>query len=287
MRERLIRAVLALYPAAMRERYGDEIADLLARSHRPGHDLVDAARAGLTERAGALTWPHLRKAAKTVGMLIVVPVALGSCMVAAITVAVVAVGTISPAAPHGAVIVCQSLAAAPVALLARRWALRLGRSVLVAAPAVVVPAALGATILAMALGPAVVLPGDAVSDVLRSYGSAVAVWATALIGTALTANRVRTRFGARAAGWVAVVGAFVALELATITNVLASTDATHAPRGRALLWFPAAIGGLDDAVTEAAGVLPIMLTLCSVFTLVLTAALARRQATRAAPMPAA
>ncbi|MFC7484596.1 hypothetical protein ACFQX7_37625 [Luedemannella flava] len=36
MHARLIRAVVALYPAAMRERYGDEIADLLVRSRRPG-----------------------------------------------------------------------------------------------------------------------------------------------------------------------------------------------------------------------------------------------------------
>jgi hypothetical protein len=288
MRTRLIRTVVALYPVAMRERYGDEIADLLARSTRPAHDLVDAASVAVTERAGALTWPRLRGAARTVGALVAAPVVIGSFMITAMLVAVLMVGAVAPAAPYPVVLVARAVGAAPVALLAWWWARRLGRSLVVGAPVVVVPTALTLTILAAALGPAVVLPGDAVAQTLRSVGSAMAIWCAGLILTALAANRVRARFGARRAAWVAFAGAFVALELATIANVLASADATLAPRGRALLWYPAAIIGVDadNAIVEAAGVLPCMLTLCSVFALVLTAALARRRATVAAPAPA-
>jgi hypothetical protein len=51
---RLHSAVLALYPAATRERYGEEIAALLEHSGTPVSDLADVARAALTDRAEKL-----------------------------------------------------------------------------------------------------------------------------------------------------------------------------------------------------------------------------------------
>ncbi len=43
-----------LYPAWFRERYGDELADLLARSDHRARDVVDVA-----VHAGQLRWEHL------------------------------------------------------------------------------------------------------------------------------------------------------------------------------------------------------------------------------------
>jgi hypothetical protein len=51
---RLHAAVLALYPPAVRERYGEEIADLLEQSRAPMRDLADVAWSALTERAEKL-----------------------------------------------------------------------------------------------------------------------------------------------------------------------------------------------------------------------------------------
>lgn len=51
---RLHRAVLALYPPAVRKRYGEEIAALLEASPTPGRDLADVAWSALTDRAEKL-----------------------------------------------------------------------------------------------------------------------------------------------------------------------------------------------------------------------------------------
>lgn len=51
---RLHAAVLALYPPAVRERYGEEIAALLEHSRTPVRDLADVAWAALTDRAEKL-----------------------------------------------------------------------------------------------------------------------------------------------------------------------------------------------------------------------------------------
>ncbi|MEV4274872.1 hypothetical protein [Actinoplanes xinjiangensis] len=51
---RLHAAVLALYPRAVRERYGEEIAALLEQSGTPVRDLADVAWAALTDRVERL-----------------------------------------------------------------------------------------------------------------------------------------------------------------------------------------------------------------------------------------
>lgn len=51
---RLYATVLALYPPAVRERYGEEIAALLEQSRTPMRDLADVAWAALTDRAEKL-----------------------------------------------------------------------------------------------------------------------------------------------------------------------------------------------------------------------------------------
>jgi len=51
---RLHAAVLALYPPAVRERYGEEIAALLEQSRTPARDLADVAWAALIDRVEKL-----------------------------------------------------------------------------------------------------------------------------------------------------------------------------------------------------------------------------------------
>ncbi len=47
---KLARLLLLLYPRQVRDRYGDEIAELLAHSRRPWRDCADVAFCGLTDR---------------------------------------------------------------------------------------------------------------------------------------------------------------------------------------------------------------------------------------------
>ncbi|RSM64308.1 hypothetical protein DMB66_20610 [Actinoplanes sp. ATCC 53533] len=72
---RAIRLVLALYPRSVRDRYGPEIADLLAHSRRPVRDLADVARCALAERARALTYARLRPHVHAATGLLAAPMA--------------------------------------------------------------------------------------------------------------------------------------------------------------------------------------------------------------------
>src|SRR5689334_18407811 len=60
MRRRLIDLVVALYPTPIRQRYGEEVADLLDGSPRPWRDLADVGRTALVDRVTTLSWPAVR-----------------------------------------------------------------------------------------------------------------------------------------------------------------------------------------------------------------------------------
>jgi len=49
-----MRRLLRLYPRDWRDRYGDEVSDLLARSDRPRRDTIDLVMCALSERLGRL-----------------------------------------------------------------------------------------------------------------------------------------------------------------------------------------------------------------------------------------
>ena len=285
MRERLVRVVLALYPRPVRERYGAEIADLLAHSRRPARDLADAVSCALTERAFALTWPGLRQGATTTVTLLAVPAALAGATLAAVATALMVIQAVAPGADPRAVSSVSALAAAPVAALALWWGRRMGRVSPIAAPAVVVPAAHAIAITLMWMIPVAVLPGDSVAQTMRATGPATAVWWTALTVVTLAAGRLRARGRTGTATLVAIVGGWAALELSTVTAVLSTVDAATAPRGYAPLWFAQAVSGVDPGgeIIEAVGVLPTILTLCTVFALALTLTPTRHPAR---PLPA-
>jgi hypothetical protein len=189
---------------------------------------------------------------------------------------------VAPGADRDAVLAASALAAAPVVVLALWWGRRVGRTTAVAAPTVAVPAALAVAFSLLWMVPAWLLPGDSTADTLRSVGPATGVWWAALTAVAVAAGRLRARGRARTATLVAVVGAFVALELSTIADVLATVDAATAPRQLVALWcwYPSAVTGIGlgpvpdrgGVIVDAVGVTPAILTLCTIFALRLTSA---------------
>lgn len=70
---RLIAAVLAVYPPALRDRYGPEIADLVSGSGRPWRDLTDVIWNATLERIGSVRRAPLRHYAVRAGALMFAP----------------------------------------------------------------------------------------------------------------------------------------------------------------------------------------------------------------------
>ncbi|WP_162907672.1 hypothetical protein, partial [Allorhizocola rhizosphaerae] len=66
-RETAIRLVLGLYPAHVRDRYGEEIADLLRHSPTPARDLANVAWTAMTEPGDTPTMTNFGRAAALVG----------------------------------------------------------------------------------------------------------------------------------------------------------------------------------------------------------------------------
>ncbi|UWP85697.1 hypothetical protein Dfulv_16220 [Dactylosporangium fulvum] len=78
---RLHAAVLALYPPAVRKRYGEEIAALLEQSRTPVRDLTDVAWSALTDRAEKMVTADLPDALRrTPRRLTVASVAVLACL---------------------------------------------------------------------------------------------------------------------------------------------------------------------------------------------------------------
>ncbi|GAA1650092.1 hypothetical protein ACFQY4_23560 [Catellatospora bangladeshensis] len=277
MRARLARAVLALYPRRVRERYGDEIAGLLANSPRPWRDLADVARAALGERLSggraALAQARARTVLWHLVRLMLMPAALTVVLVAlmAATGPVLFLADRWVDAERGAS-VAYALMVLPAALLAWPAGLLLGRSTRLAAPWLAVPVTLALGLLAIAAVPGV---GMVLGESLPGAAAAIAVWcagAAALARWSATLSRVR-------AAAARVFGTVLLLEAATIAYVLTALAPVRAPRHLAAWWFPSAISGVDPGLVDGAYLqlsdaikfLPAMLAVCTVFALTVTA----------------
>ncbi|KKK03376.1 hypothetical protein [Micromonospora sp. HK10] len=287
MRARLIRAVLALYPAAIRERYGDEIAELLAASDTPVRDLADTARCAvhdrLSRRAGTITVARARTAAFTVIKLVVAPLAFGVLLLLLLTTAGLLADATGAheAAPYGYAL-AVALAAASVWWFGR-W---LAGSEPIVAAAVVVPAALA---LGLAGISAVRPVGDVLGEVRVGSLAAVACWALGAIALG-SAVRVLLRRGRRAVAWLSSgIGGLLLLDAVTAVYVFTALPAERAPRHNAPLWYPSAMSWWDPGLVDGAyrqledsiKMLPPMLTMCTVFLLAVVGVTARRSA----PLP--
>ncbi len=291
MRARLARAVLALYPREVRDRYGDEIAGLLAHSARPWRDLADVARTALGERlsGGRATLAQAR--ARTVLwhllLLTVMPAALTVVLVALMS----ATGPVLffadrwVDAERGAS-VAYAVMVLPTALLAWPAGLLAGRVARLAAPWLAVPVALALGLLAIAAVPGV---GMVLGESLPGAAAAIAVWCAGIAALARWSGALHSRIGAAA---VRVAGTLLLLEATTITYVLTALAPGRAPRNLAAWWFPSAISGVDPGLVDGAYLqlsdaikfLPAVLAVCTVFAL--TVVSVTRTRARTAPLSA-
>jgi hypothetical protein len=264
---RLAGIVLALYPRALRDRYGPEIADLLANSRHPVRDLADVARCALAERARTLTAVRLRPHLHATAGLVAAPVAFAGAFLAvfalfSLVLAVVVGGGPSPGAVTAAGIVLAS-AVVPVAAGAV-WLAGHTRPPAVAALA---PVTLTAGLLPLAL--LFTRPGTA-WPALAALGSWCVV--TSAVSTA-GAAALRRGHRLRAVLTTAVGGA-LACELAFTVYGLAVLG----PASWAFATYPVTVLGLDpgligdrsDQVGEAVQILPAVLTVCTAYAAALT-----------------
>lgn len=281
MRRRLIPAVLALYPPAVRDRYGDEIAELLTDSATPARDLADTAWCALRDRAAhrteTLTVPQARTAAFTLFKLLITPFAFGVLLLTmlALTGMAVDLSTLHEAGPYAFTLIIV------LALLPAWWLGRwMARTEPIAASAVVVPVTLGLGLAGIAAVPYL---GVAVGEVRAGTLAAAACWAGGAIALGLGV-RALLRRGRRAAAWIAGgFGALLLMEAATAAYVLTALSPERAPRRFAPLWYPSSVTFWDPGVVDGAyrqledsiKGLPPVLTMCTVFVLAVAGVTAR------------
>ncbi|TDC69127.1 hypothetical protein E1193_30755 [Micromonospora sp. KC606] len=274
MSPRLIRGLLALYPRLVRERYGDEIADLLTHSSRPVRDLADVAWCALTDRREHFTVHRPCIAKSTMVKLLAAPAIFGMALLIALSAVLMVFNNIDNARTgYQSIAIASAATVLPVALLAVRWGRSIGRRGAIAAPGLVVPAALATVVTALWVLPSIPLSGESLGASLVATLPATVTWCVGMSVLITVTARLRGRGVLSAV--VTVAGGYLVLELSTIANVLSVLDAQAAPRQDALLWYPATITGYDpglvmgtnDMLHDAVGILPAVLTICTVFAL--------------------
>jgi hypothetical protein len=258
-------AVLALYPPALRERYGEEIAELLEQSRTPIRDLADVARSALAERAAKLVKTDLPDALRRT--------APGLTVAAVTVLACVAVPLLGFSSTPWTIVLVGLIAGA---LCARR-----GNGFGTAAIVI-------GTLLGLFTAPHLVqlLVGqiDRLAEVLSVAAFASAIAGLAVLMTALVRRNRRTE-----AIIAATIGALALPQLATTLLVLIS-DAR--PAGNP--WLAYQVSMLSNPESEYTSALfdiliwyPALLTFCATFFLAfcLRAKIAQRTAARGTDIP--
>lgn len=269
---RVIRLVLALYPRPVRERYGPEIADLLAHSRRPTRDLVDVARCALAERARTLTYARLRPHLHATTGLVAAPMAFAGayltlfflCGWLFVAVAAVAGSSVSDGAGRLLPAVVTPPVAAGAIWLARHARLPFTSAL---APAGLAAGALPLVLLltdtgrwpmAVALGCWWVATGalSTVAVALIRRGRRRRAVLTMALGGVLACELACAGYGLTVFGSVAVaVGAYPVITLGIDPTVMGD------PAGR---------------VTDAMTIIPALLTSCTAYALGLATTTLRR-----------
>jgi hypothetical protein len=281
----LVRAALALYPRGVRERYGAEIADLLAHSPAPVRDLADVTWCALTDRGGSLTVSQLRPHLTRLAGLLAAPLLFGLAMVALASVALTGLAALEDSGHLVDVRFVRVLLAAtvvPVGAIAVWLARRIGRGGRIAAPGFVVPAAL-----ALGIGTVASLPylGGTLGEARAATLVSSACWcaATAALATGCGALIRRRRTGA--AGIALVLGGLTVVDLACAVYLSIAPSSADPHLLSTLGAYPALLVGVGSGpVGDPAGELaetlkglPQVLTVCTAFALTLTAAVAGRR----------
>jgi hypothetical protein len=293
MPSRPVRAVLAIYPRAVRDRYGDEIAEMLANSPRPLRDLADVAWCALADRREHLTVPRLRVRDLALVTLLAAPVVFTAAYFTVLLALMVLLNRGSADRHEVMHLITNVVMLVPMAFLAFSWGRQLRRVRPIAALNVVVPVALASIFLALLT----VAPSHDFYGLVASSSQsdgvpgalAVVSWCAGLIALAVATAALRKRGRHQVAFVVAVVGAFVVLNLSTVLHVLSLLDAQDALRQYALLWYPVAISGSEfdlgrgsDLLVGTVGSLSVVLSVCTVFVLAMTGMVSRPEAAKLA-----
>ncbi|GAB3137463.1 hypothetical protein GCM10027290_03230 [Micromonospora sonneratiae] len=286
MRRWLVDRVLILYPHAIRDRYGEEIRELLTDSPTPVRDLADVAWCALIDRITrareSMSLARARTSARTLGKLLLVP---PICTVALVTL-MMAVGPVlnmmvalgvdtARAAP-----VVHSSAVVPVGLLAWWLGRRVGRNGAVSAAWLAAPATLtvGLLLITGLPGAGIVLGEDRNSSIL-----AVLCWCAGVAALGPLLRVLAGRGRTATALLTATAGGLALLTLTTITYVVSAVEPIRAPRQYALYWYLSSLSGVDPGLVDngylqladAVKFLPALLTVCTVYVFALVTAAAR------------
>lgn len=247
---RLVAAALAVYPPHVRERYGEEIADLLDHSPRPWRDLTNVAWNATLERIGSVRRAPLRPYAARMGALLSAPMLFYVALMVGRPVSAILSGVLGALVGQGSVNVSGDgglqtssedgpfIAAAAVVvaviatlgvLTARLWtdALRLP-ALPVVVPAMLVLGAAGTIVAPLTLNTLVNLPLDTAFDPewVAVPVSTVVWWA--LLTALVTRHRALIRRGRTTAAWLVVVAATTVTPLTSLAiHMLAAGP--HAP----------------------------------------------------------
>ncbi|BCB74975.1 hypothetical protein GCM10022251_75420 [Phytohabitans flavus] len=307
MRATVIRLVMALYPAPVRDRYGAELTDLLAHSTRPWRDAVDVGRCALADRAATWTWARSRPQLLRLAWLAAAPLGFG---LAALVVAVGVVGIVTAwvedggyetagAAPYagrdasaivrdgiaGNLSPAVSPAAFSVSILLSMLAvcgMIAALTLLVAprhhlvAPVLTLPASLTVGILAIANLPIV---GDVLGQTRSATVLSALCWCAAMLTLGVVITVLIRQGHTRIAVAVLVIGGLATLELTSALYASAARPAAADGVSAFSVW-PLSIGGFADPSrisTDTLGSLPAMLTMCTTFALTRVAAIAVHQ----------
>lgn len=274
---RVVGLALAMYPRAVRDRYGDEIADLLAQSPRPVRDLTNVVWCALIEQGSLMSMPELRSRAPRVAGVLAIPLLLGAALLAVASLSILIVATIDAGASQGLVETVTALAVIPVSAAAAWLGWRVGREPSMASWLLFVPLLLALSIVALSSVP---IMGEALGEDRAAVAMAVVVWCLLLTVIVVAVRRLASRISWPAAALIIIPAGLAMLDL---TFVVYGGIGSFSNTESLYLWYPGALAmydfGSPGAATELSEnmkALPALLTTCTAFTLAFAKTIGRR-----------
>ncbi|MEU1605813.1 hypothetical protein [Micromonospora matsumotoense] len=282
---RVARLALAIYPKAVQERYGDEIADLLIQSPQPLRDLIDVAWCALIEQGNFVPMPQLRSRAPRVAGVLAIPPVLGAALLTVASLGIMVVATIDAGASQALVETVTALAVVPVGVAASWLGLRVGQQPSMAGWLLFIPALLALSILALSSVP---ILGEALGEDRTAVAVATVVWCLLLTGLVVATRQLASRIPHPTAVLALILAGFALLDLTFI--VYGGIESF--PNATALhLWYPSALTmqdfgspGAATELTEHLKGLPALLTTCTAFTLALAGTAGRHTRRHVKPL---
>jgi hypothetical protein len=278
----LIRYAVTIYPRRIRERYGDEIADLLATSQRPVRDLADVTRCALmdrvTQKPERATMPTTPSRWLDVIKLFLIPTGIQLLSLVPLALLLLALAALEYSFEVTRLL--SGMLAGLVAVLVFWLARRAGRRWTLTSPGAVVPAAMSVGLLLWWLLPSII-SGDIwfLPHLLPWVGPSIASWCAGMMLLNAATAKLPERVSGLSIGLINVVGGFVVMELCTVVRLITVLNDSTLWAHNALTWYPLRLVGYSygnamgyrDTVGEVARGPEALLTLCTVFALTLIA----------------